>query len=157
MADNEHGMTRFQTLFLFSATVSATVGVGMAAWRGPAGAGRGESGMPAAPVVSDAIGSYDPAAVRELKREGIDLSDIVEIREMLRTALTAADPVVKMKMALELKRRFGLEADPALLGRLERAGGAPKLTLTERGRRLVKRVVGRAVEAYDRFFKEVDL
>jgi hypothetical protein len=74
----------------------------------------------------------------------------------MRTALTAGDPAEKMKMALELKRRFNLEARPDLLGKLDRVGGAERLTLTEKGRAFVRGVVDAVTGVWDRLLAVVD-
>ena len=181
--ENGLGMTSFQQVFFFTVASAATVGVGLEAsrWYGRvraadavvAGRHRGQDpgalrragevvkeawrgpGAPATDPVS--VPQYDPAAVEELKREGIDLSAIAELRDMMRVALTEKDPAVKMKMAAELRRRFGVAPDAELLGKLERAGGAPRLTLTERGRRFVRGIVDGVSGMYDRLLKEVNL
>jgi hypothetical protein len=158
-------MTRFQRAFFFSFTVSAVVGIGLAVWGpGPTGSARvgvagvsGKAEMPGMPGMSELPAAYDPATVAELKREGIDLTEIAELTALERVALTATDPAARVKAMMELKRRFGMEPDAALLGRLELGGGVPKLALTERGRRFVLGMADRVGALYDRFLKEVDL
>jgi hypothetical protein len=102
------------------------------------------------------VPEYDPATVADLRREGIDLASINEIRRMMRTALTAGDPAEKMKMALELKRRFNLEARPDLLGKLDRVGGAERLTLTGKGRAFVRGVVDSVKGLWGRVLADMD-
>jgi len=178
--ENGQGMTNLQQVFLFTVVVAVTVGVGLegSRWCGRVRAANGvvecrlrgqEAGMlrragevireawKGPEAVPDSVPQYDPAAVDELKREGIDLAAVVELRGMMRIALTEKDPAVRMKMAVELKRRFGLDPDARILGTLERAGGVPGLSLTERGRRFVRGMVDGVSGMYERLIKEVSL
>ena len=86
----------------------------------------------------------------ELKQEGIDLASIQEIRDLLRAALTEPDPERRARTALALKQRFGLDADPALYGRLERLkGGWTKATFSAKGLSLIREMTDRTSALYD--------
>ena len=115
-------MTNLQQVFLFTIVVAVTVGVGLegSRWCGRVRAANGvvecrlrgqEAGIlrragevikeawKGPEAVPDSVPQYDPAAVEELKREGIDLAVVVELRDMMRIAVTEKDPAVRMKMA----------------------------------------------------------
>lgn len=116
------------------------------------------AGVPAAPVPGERIGSWDARTVSELKREGIDVSDVNEVRAALRAALTEPDPQVRLKKALELRSRYGVAADPALLGRLDAldAGGRASDTMPDRRQGVVGGFVDGIARLYRGLLQEVD-
>ena len=95
------------------------------------------------------VAEYDKRDLEELKREGIDLECVSEIRTAMRRILTDPDPEVRMRIAVELKRKFGLAADPGMLAKLERVGnGDLNPTWTEKGRRFVWDSAASVYKAY---------
>jgi hypothetical protein len=113
--------------------------------------------IPGAPVSEDPVQEYDPKVLAELKQEGINLDDIAAIRSTMRTVLTNPDPEARMKAAMDLKARFGLTANPELLGRLESVDGmTAKVSWTEKGKRFVKSVCGSVYGSYLKMLGELD-
>jgi hypothetical protein len=87
--------------------------------------------------------------MEELKREGIDLDCVAEIRTAMRTVLTDPDPEARMRMTVELKKKFGLVADPDMLARLDRLeNGELKPTWTKKGSAFIRSVAGSVYVSY---------
>jgi len=116
------------------------------------------AGVPLAPVSNERIGTWDPGTVAELQREGIDVTAVNEIRAALRDVLCEPDPNVRKQKALDLRAKYGVTADPALLGRLDRidARGRVHGTLTEQGKVLIAGMTASIARLYQGLVKEVD-
>ncbi len=128
--------------------------------RGGPGVTTGTGALAGIPLAAtpDRAGDWDPATVAALQREGIDVGAVNEIRSALRDALTSPDPALRLARVNELRAKYGLNADPALLGRLDRidADGRMHGSLTGRGRALVASVTGSIATFYHGLVAEVD-
>lgn len=116
------------------------------------------AGIPVEAGPAGAIGEWDPRLVAELKQEGIEVGAINEIRSALRDALTAPDPADRIRKLAELRRKYGVTGDPALLGRLDGidAEGRTQGTLTGRGRQMMATFTSSIANLYQGLMKEAD-
>jgi hypothetical protein len=92
------------------------------------------AGVPMAPGMTAPTGGWDPREVDALRQEGIDVSQLNEIRTAMRDALSDPNPQEQLRKTMVLKEKYGLNADPTLLGRLDEldARAHPQVSIADR-------------------------
>jgi len=116
------------------------------------------AGIPLAAGPHEPVGTWDPRAVEELRQEGVDVSALNEIRAAMREALTNPDPEVRLRQAAILRQKYGVGADPALLGRLDSADaqGRVHVSLTDRGKSAAAALGSSIANLYRSLMGEID-